>query len=151
MRLSLSLGSFFSLEAEQLQSFQTWRVQPNSTTFQIISLYFCSEPTNVFSALFKHNYTKRWLSKLISYFSLPCSFSPSHTGLHTLPSLLRTHSTSVFAFAIVFAWSAHLRYTAKLWLGLSLLLGLNINTAFSVRPFLSAVLLNIVTILYYVI
>ena len=33
-------------------------------------------------------------------------------------------------------------------LGLSPLLGLNINIAFSVRPFLSAMLLNIVTILH---
>ena len=147
------LWALFSvLKLNNYKAFRPEGCSPIVPRFKyIVSLYFCSEPTNVFSALFKHNYTKRWLSKLISYFSLPCSFSPSHTGLHTLPSLLRTHSTSVFAFAIVFAWSAHLRYTAKLWLGLSLLLGLNINTAFSVRPFLSAVLLNIVTILYYVI
>lgn len=147
------LWALFSvLKLNNYKAFRPEGCSPIVPCFKyIVSLHFCSEPTNGFSALFKHNYPKRWLSKRLSHFSLPCSFSSSHTGLHALPSLLKTDSTSIFAFAVAFAGSGHLRYTAKPWLGLSPLLGLNINIAFSVRPFLSAMLLNIVTILHYVI
>lgn len=104
------LWALFSvLKLNNYKAFRPEGCSPIVPCFKyIVSLHFCSEPTSgFFFALFKHNYPKRWLSKCLSYFSLSCSFSYSHTGLHTLPSLLKTDSTSIFAFAVVFAWSGH--------------------------------------------
>lgn len=99
-----------------------------------IMLSFCSELTNGFlyysSRSIQRNSLRlsiHYLSKLISYFCLPCSFNSSFMGIHTLPPSHKHTPFRVFALAVFFSWNDISGTRLGTWRSPSLLSSLNLR------------------------